>query len=407
MATVMHLSMPEVADSSPQVQFMSSDNKEEFPALPTAIAEPTTRPTPTQPPTMPKPPPAPPAIRKASSSTKVIKVEPKKPTLPPLTTSIITKAGQSTEPSPLVELVSAKAESKAKRLGNESATTLTPITPHVQPSASGQAKSGKHSEPASASGSKPNAAIKAKESKTPTVTTATNTHASTATTAPTSEPVEHAPILARQTKKSKPQQLPKKKQVLIREESVGAKENTPEPQATASPAGIEMFTSAAAAVTAPQVSTSTTNLGELLGQLKDQMDVHSLRFFKQSSLVPKEASVFKPLVEPLSLLSATRQHYVFHDEAPDEIDDGLIAFEQLLASVTKVISDLLKMMPRKVPLERAMKELVQAGFMTSNHTLKDWAAAIQTEDHAELEQKIEWLEMNCECLFSSLIHSYS
>jgi hypothetical protein len=388
-ASVTNTSIPEVLES-PQAQFVSTDNTEEFPALPTATIETSSRPTPTQPPFMPKPPPAPPVTRKASSSTKVVKVEPKKPTLPPLTTASIAKAGQSTEPSPLVELASAKAESKGKKTGNETATTYTPITPVLQPS--GPSRAGKHSEPASASGSKLNA-VRSKEAKP----AATSAVATTQTAALASEPVEHAPIVARQTKKSKPQQLPKKKQVIVREESAGPKENTPEPQATAAlPAGAE-------ASATPQVSAPMTNLGELLGQLRDHMDIRSLRFFKESSLSPKEPAEFKQLVEPISLLSATRQHYVYYDEASDEIDDALVAFEKLLTTVTKTISDLLKLMPRTTPLDRAMwdivmKEMVKAGFMTSNHTLKDWAAAIRAEDHPELEKKIAWLEKNCKLL---------
>ena len=366
--------------NSPQLQQVFSDNKEEFPALPTSAAEPTIRPTPTQPPVMPKPPTAPPVTRKSNPSAKVVKVETKKPTLPPLTTAAI--IAKSTEPSPLVELASAKAESKGKKAGNESATVATPITPSVQAGAS--TKGAKHHEqPSSATTSKANT-TKVKEAKTP----------ATPTAAAPSEPVEHAPILARQTKKSKPQQLPKKKPVVIREESAGPKENTPEPQATASPAGVEP-------PAGPTVAPSATDLPELLGQLRDQIDMYSLGFFKESSLAPKDVSEYKPLVEPLAILSATRQLHVFHDEAPDEIDDGMIAVEQLLGTVTKMISDLLKLMPRKTPLDRAMweivkKEMVKAGYMTSNHTLRDWAAALKAEDHPEFEQKIEWLEDNCQ-----------
>ena len=390
-ASVTNNSIPEVLES-PQVQLVSTDNTEEFPALPAATIETTSRPTPTQPPVMPKPPPAAPVTRKASSSTKVVKIEPKKPTLPPLAIASIAKLGQSTEPSPLVELASTKAENKGKKTGNETPTTYTPVTPVLQPS--GPSKAGKHSEPASASGSKLNAA-KSKEAKPAATPTAANTQIA----APASEPVEHAPIVARQTKKSKPQQLPKKKQTIAREESTGPKENTPEPQATAA------FPSGTEASATSQVSAPTTNLGELLGQLRDHMDIRALRFFKESSLSPKDPTEFKQLVEPIALLSATRQHYVYYDEASDDIDDALVAFEKLLTTVTKTISDLLKLMPRTTPLDRAMwdivmKEMVKAGFMTSNHTLKDWAAAIRAEDHSELETKIAWLERNCKPLVS-------
>jgi hypothetical protein len=135
------------------------------------------------------------------------------------------------------------------------------------------------------------------------------------------------------------------------------------------------------------------------------MDIRSLRFFKESSLAPKDPAEFKELVEPLALLSAARQHYVYYDDASDEIDDALVAFENLLTTVTKMVSDLLKLMPRTTPLDRAMwdivmKEMVKAGFISSNYILKDWAAAIRAEDHPELETKIEWLEVNCMPLVS-------
>ncbi|KIM28830.1 hypothetical protein M408DRAFT_133893 [Serendipita vermifera MAFF 305830] len=374
-------SVPEAVDS-PQVPQVSSDSKEEFPALPTAAAEPATRPTPAQPPHMSKPPPAPPVTRKPTPSTKPVKVDPKKPALPPLATATLTRLTQSTEPSPLVELASAKTENKGKKAGTESATVATPVTPSVQPGTS--TKGGKPSESTPAGTTKGNT-TKSKEAKTP----ATPSSQTPVLMLP-SEPVEHAPILARQTKKSKPQQLPKKKAVIVREESAGPKENTPEPQATASPAGVE-------ASTGPPLVPSVTELGDLLDQLRDQMDPNSLRFFKESSLNPPEVSEYKPLVEPLALLSATRQHYVFYDEAPDEIDEGMVAVERLLHTVTKMVSDLLKLMPRNTPLDRAMwdivkKEMTKAGFMTANHTLRDWGAALRAEDHPELEQKIEWLE---------------
>jgi len=139
-----------------------------------------------------------------------------------------------------------------------------------------------------------------------------------------------------------------------------------------------------------------TNIGELLGQLRDHMDVSSLRFFKESSLTPPDGSEYKRLVEALSLLSAARQHYIFYDEAPDEIDDALVAFEKLLTIVNKMVLDMLKLMPWATPADRdvIMQKMVKAGFLTPNHSPKDWAAAIRAEGHPELETKIEWLEMN-------------
>ncbi|KAG8829839.1 transcriptional repressor general negative regulator of transcription subunit 4 [Serendipita sp. 399] len=385
-----------VHSSSPATQTVPSGTQEDFPALPSTDT-PSIKPS--QPTAPTKPPTAPPVARKVVAPPKAPKVEQKKPTLPPLSTSNMSKSSSLTDvnQSSTSEATPAKSDIKGKRsiTENIATATSTPITPaSANPT---QTKGGKQGEP----GLSKVATSKQKESKAST--TATNVPPP-----PPPEPVEHAPILARQTKKSKPQQLPKKKLVPTREESLGPKESTPSVEATPPqiPAAAQVPTAAATttntANSTTQVQPSPIGLGTLLSQLQDRLDLHTLRFFNRSCLGSSEVAEYQPLVEALAALSASTQSLLYHD-VPPTIDTAMATFQQLLVTLTQTISDLLSLLPRTHwhenptfnDLQAMMKaDLVDAG--TSNKELRaaaEAAGSVGNEMVAEiLEKKTQWMQ---------------
>ncbi|KAG8788268.1 hypothetical protein FRC16_001422, partial [Serendipita sp. 398] len=314
------LSEPAVQPSSPATHAGPSGTQEEFPALPSSIVtSDTPNVKPSQPPAPSKPPAGPPAARKVTAPPKAPKIEQKKPILPPLSTSTMSKTSSLTDinQSSTPEATSAKADSKGKRSIHEiiATATTTPVTPaSANPVHS---KSGKQVE----SGNPKATASKQKEKESKANTTTPST--------PSQPPelVEHAPILARQTKKSKPQQLPKKKHVITREESSGPKESTPSAEATP-----PQIPAAAQVPTITQIHHSPANTGTLLSQLQDRLDLHSLRFFNRSCLGSSEVAEYQPLVEALAALSASTQSLLYHDVSPT-IDTAMATFQQLLSTL--------------------------------------------------------------------------
>jgi hypothetical protein len=256
---------------------------------------------------------------------KPSKVETKKPTLPPIATSSTAKSSQNTEigQSPLTELPSAKPENKGKRSGNESTGSGTPVTSSANPISAPKGNN-KSADPNSA----PKTANKAKDSKP------ANSSASQTAPPPAPEPVEHAPIVARQTKKSKPQQLPKKKQQPVREDASVGKENTPEPPST--------VTSSVEPASIVPSQSSPTNVADLLAQLSDQVDLQGLKFFNPSCLKATEAPEYRPIVEALTAL-ATIEH---SSKSPASMDSAKAAMQQLLDGLAQTIADLLQLLPQ-------------------------------------------------------------
>ncbi|KAG8836595.1 transcriptional repressor general negative regulator of transcription subunit 4 [Serendipita sp. 411] len=298
-------------------------------------------------------------------------------------TSSLTDINQSSTP----EATSAKADSKGKRSIHEiiATATTTPVTPASANPVHG--KSGKQVE----SGNPKATASKQKEKESK----ANITTPSTPSQPP--ELVEHAPILARQTKKSKPQQLSKKKLVITREESSAPKESTPSAEATP-----PQIPAAAQVPTITQIHHSPANTGTLLSQLQDRLDLHSLRFFNRSCLGSSEVAEYQPLVEALAALSASTQSLLYHDVSPT-IDTAMATFQQLLVTLTQTISDLLALLPRTHwhdnptfnDLQAMMKaDLVDAG--SSNKELRaaaEAAGSMGNEMVAEiLEKKTQWMQ---------------
>lgn len=383
------------AGSSPQVSLIPSDDTEDFPALPTATAESsTTRPTPTQPPTIPKLPPAPPVTRKVTAPSKPTKAETKKPALTPLTTNIDTKNDEAAQPS-VIEVVSAvsiKADNKAKKTIHEPISAVsvasTPVTASPATQSRTVVKPAKKAEkvekverPKSPTLSSGKAApAKAQGSKGAPATPAAAQPSAPATP----EVVEHAPIVARQTRKAKPQQLPKKKPAAKTEEPA-TKETTSEaqttPTAATAPPTVEGNNIPAANPSGP------TSLELLFGQLQDQLDVRSMRFFSDRCLKSQEIVEYKPLIEALSTLAGDSHSQAVSSNASNvstastTIDSAMASFQQLLITLTQTVSDLLHLVPPSTwsdngAFEEVIQEMLKYNFQDSENPSKELRNAV-------------------------------
>jgi hypothetical protein len=361
---------------SPQEQLISSDNKEEFPALPSVAPESSTSARPLQPPVITKPPPAPPIIRKASAPVKLAaKPEMKKPTLPPLATTVPTKGKDRdvTESaqiqSPALEVTSAKTEIKSKKTANDTTATNTPVTPAA--AASSMAKGGKHAESTSKA-----SAAKSKEAKP---------SSSSANVTPVPEPVvEHAPILARQTRKSKPQQLPKKKPVVVKEDPVPTKESTPEPPSN--------ITSAVEApVTSSQYSFSPSNIQHLLAQLHDARDLRSTRFFNEKSLKSSSLDNYGPIVDALASISLAVSGGAVDTSTADA---AMVAFLQLHSALMDMILEMRNMMPHGYWSDNQKFEAALQDMRDTKAT----GYSSTGEGSEGMAKKARWMHTQCERL---------
>lgn len=359
---------------SPPIQATVSDKQEEFPALPSAAPESatSTRPPP-PPPVITKPPPAPPMIRKANVPAKTTAKasatsETKKPTLPPLATTLLTKGkekegAESAKESPITEAPSAKSEKGKKAFKekeNESAVN-TPVTPAppVQ-----NAKVGKQ-EPANKTTSKKDKEAKNSASSTPILP------------APPSEPVEHAPILARQTKKSKPQQLPKKKHISVKEDTSVQKENTPEPP-VALPC-VEVSTGAL-------MSLAAGNLRHLFGQLNEQRELRTFQFFNTKTASFREGEDPRSLPEALATVA-----HATAGTAEVSTENLVVAFSQLHDLMFSRVSELRDAMPNKWLVENK-------ALITLIGDLKEAKVKIDEDSFREqpLVKQAQWMLVHCE-----------
>jgi CCR4-NOT transcription complex subunit 4 len=394
--------VPVTAGSSPQVSLIPSDDTEDFPALPSAVVESFATRTPSsQPPTIPKPHPAPPVTRKVTALPKPTKAETKKPALTPLTTNIDTKSAQNDEagqPSAIevVSAISVKAENKGKKVVHELISVVSVASTPVTASPSTQSRT--VTKPAK----KAERVEKIEHPKSPTHSTSSkgvsatkapaNKGAASTPSAPTQPPapasalievIEHAPIVARQTKKSKPQQLPKKKPAAKPEEPATKETTTTSEPQTTPTAPVEP----SVAVAAPNPS-NPTSLEGLLGQLQDQLGVHSMRFFSDRCLKSQEIVEYKPLIEALSTLARDPHSQIASSNnssnvsiASTTIDNAMASFQQLLITLTQTVSDLLHLVPPSTwsdngAFEEVIQEMLNYNFQDSENPSKELRNAV-------------------------------
>lgn len=315
-------------------------------------------------------------MRKASApakqaATAATKPETKKPTLPPLATTLLTKTkdrdgtDSAQTQSPAIEVISARPETKGKKTANDSTAASTPVTPAASATI---AKGAKNIDTTSkVSGSK----SKEKEK-----------NSNTATVVLVPEPVvEQAPILARQTKKSKPQQLPKKKPIVIREESMTTKESTPELPSNL-PSAVEATTFSH--------SFSPSGIRHLLEQLHDQRDLRSYRFFNEKSLKFSSLDNYRPIVDALASISQAMTKPVDAAGA----DAAMIAFLQLHSALMDMILELRNMMPWGTWKDNHVFEAVLQDLKDTKGS--GYATAGDGPD--AISKKAHWMHGQCKCL---------
>ena len=166
---------------------------------------------------------------------------------------------------------------------------------------------------------------------------------------------EHAPIMARQTKKVKASQMPKPRKQQPHAQNMRddtTRESTPELssfiQETAQPV-----------VPHPPIAISKAGVDELLAQMYDLPELKWMSFFGGGpGLHPRSKLELSSLVEALSALSGTAHawsmsngHYkdggsTNNSHSTTPIDNAVISFQQLLETLTHTISDLLHLLPR-------------------------------------------------------------
>lgn len=345
--------------ASPQTTIFSSEN-EEFPALPAAVEPASARIAPSQPPVVIKPPPAPPVPRKSSVLAKPTKVETKKTpaVVPTKPKSTITEDQKITENNLEERLINSEASSN----------TMSPSLP----------SSAKPKTP-------PPVVSKPVTAKPKPVSTASPAVA-------VSEPIEHAPIVARQTKKSKPQQASKKRTLTKEESSSGAKESTPEPPAPATPAEV-----VPEPITTP---VHTTGPEELLEQLQNFFPLNKLSFFTNDCFEEHKLLEYRSLVEGLTTLSAYTQGNS-NAAAQGAYDGAVSSFQQLLVTLTQTISDLLHLLPRttwsdSIAFDAVIQEMLKSDYL-DDHTGD--GKRLDTQVVSTLESRALWMQQQCQFTF--------
>lgn len=302
------------------------------------------RPPPLAPVLVPKKPPQPPQLSGRKEKEKP------KPALPAIVTNLKGKAKStpitSTSTTPIKE---AEAEGKEEKVKvKEEAPKEKEKAKETKKSASKASSSKYETAPTSKVGAR--AASKA----TPTASGPVTKQKEVSSPAPPSIE-EHAPIMARQTKKVKVSQTPKpRKQPQtqnIRDDTT--RESTPEPSS--------LVPETAQPLVSPQppIATSKAGVDELLAQMYDLPELKWMSFFGGGpGLHPRSKLELSSLVEALSALSGTAHawgmsngHYkdggsTNNSHSTTPIDNAVISFQQLLETLTHTISDLLHLLPR-------------------------------------------------------------
>ena len=306
------------------------------------------KPPPPAPVLVPKKPPQPPQL-----SGKKEKEKPK-PALPAIVTNLKGKAKSipiaSTSTTPIKETEAEGKEEKAKK--KEEAPKEKEKAKETKKSSNKTSSSKHETAPTSKVGAK--AASKATPTPTPTSGPVTKRKEVSSPAPPPIE--EHAPIMARQTRKAKASQTskPRKQQPQtqnLRDDTT--RESTPEPSSLVPEIAQPLVPSH------PPIAINNAGVDELLAQLYDLPELKWMSFFGGGpGLHPRSKLELSSLVEALSALSGTAHawgmsngHYkdggsTNNSHSTTPIDNAVISFQQLLETLTHTISDLLHLLPR-------------------------------------------------------------
>ena len=388
------------------------------------------KPPPPAPALVPKKPPQPPQLSGRKEKEKP------KPALPAIVTNLKGKAKStpitSASTTPIKE---AEAEVKEEKVKAKEEPPKEKEKAKETKKTSSKASSSKYETgPTSKVGAK--AALKG----TPTPTSASGPVAKQKEVSSPAPPSieEHAPIMARQTKKVKVSQAPKpRKQPQtqnIRDDTT--RESTPEPSSLA------LETAQPLVAPQPPIATSKATVDELLAQMYDLPELKWMSFFGGGpGLQPRSKLELSSLVEALSALSGTAHvwgmsngHYrdggsTNNSHSTTPIDNAVISFQQLLETLTHTISDLLHLLPRTTWNEGVNFDGIIQDMLKSD-LLDEFGPRDEDEDdegegeadgqgegdevnNAEnfaegIDRRAQWMQLQCEpSKFSTILRSFT
>ena len=353
------------------------------------------KPPPPAPALVPKKPPQPPQLSG--------KKERPKPALPAIVTNLKGKAKStpiaSTSTTPIKEAEAEGKEEKVKE--KEEAPKEKEKAKEIRKSSNKASSSKCETAPTSKAGAK--TASKA----TPTTTPASGPVTKQKEVSSPAPPEEHAPIMARQTKKIKASQTPKpRKQPQtqnLRDDTT--RESTPEPSSLV-PETAQRLVSPH-----PSIAISKAAVDELLAQLYDLPELKWMSFFGGGpGLHPRSKLELSSLVEALSALSGTAHAWGMssglykdsgstnnsHSTTP--IDNAVISFQQLLETLTHTISDLLHLLPRTtwnegVNFDGIIQDMLKSDLL-DEFGPRDENEEDEGEDEGEAEEQGEGDDVN-------------
>jgi hypothetical protein len=384
----------------------------------------------TAPPAPTKPPPLAPVLvprkppQQPQLSGKKEKEKPK-PALPAIVTNLKGKARStsiaSTSITPIKEREAEGKEEKAKE--REEAPKEKEKAKETKKSSSKASSFKYETAPTSKAGAK--VASKA----TPTPTPASGPVMRQKEVSSPAPPIEeHAPIMARQTKKVKVSQTPKPRKQQPQTQNLRddtTRESTPEPSSLVPEAAQPLVPPH------PPIAISKAGVDELLAQLYDLPELKWMSFFGGGpGLHPRSKLELSSLVEALSALSGTAHawgmsngHYkdggsTNNSHSTTPIDNAVISFQQLLETLTHTISDLLHLLPRTtwnegVNFDGIIQDMLKSDLLDEfgprdedEDEVEDEAEAEEqgegdemsnAENFAEgIDRRAQWMQLQCE-----------
>ena len=369
------------------------------PAAPPASLKPPLPPLPPLPALVPKKPPQPPQL-----CVKKEKERPK-PALPAIATNLKGKAKAtpvaSMSTTPIKEVEAEGKEEKAKEKEKDEARKEKEKAKETKRSSSKVTSTKSEAAATFKAGAK--AALKATPIPTPASGPATKQKDISPPAPPPVE--EHAPIMARQTKKVKASQIPKPRKQQPHTQNLRddtTRESTPE---------LSNFIQETIQPVVPPYPPIKAGVDELLAQMYDLPELKWMSFFGGGpGLHPRSKLELSSLVEALSALSGTAHawgmsngHYkdggsTSNSHSTTPIDNAVISFQQLLETLTHTISDLLHLLPRTtwnegVNFDGIIQDMLKSDLL-DEFGPRDEDEEEEAEEEAEAEEQGEGDEVS-------------
>ena len=385
-------------------------------SAPTAPSAPIKPPLPPVPALVPKRPPQPPPL-----SGKKEKERPK-PALPAIATNIKGKAKVtpvvSTSTTPIKEV---EAEGKVKAKEKEE-------VPGEKEKVKEAKRSSSKVTSTKSEAAKAGAKVASKVTPIPTQASGSATKQKEVSSLAPPPVEEHAPIMARQTRKVKVSQMPKPRKQQPHTQNL---RDDPTRESTPEPSSFIQETAQLAVPPNPPIAISKAGVDELLAQMYDLPEFKWMSFFGGGpGLHPSSKLELSSLVEALSALSGTAHawsmsngHYkdggsTNNSHSTTPIDNAVVSFQQLLETLTHTISDLLHLLPRTtwnegVNFDGIIQDMLKSDLLDEfgprdedEEEGEDEAGAEEqgegdemsnAENFAEgIDRRAQWMQLQCE-----------